>query len=72
MDIQHNQYALYHPSAEALSSMIVDLPYKVTNSLVVNCTIYFMANLRREAGPFFFFLLIACTYTRLSFLWQKR
>jgi ABC-type multidrug transport system permease subunit len=37
---QHNRYALYHPSAEALSSMIVDLPYKITNSIVVNSTLY--------------------------------
>jgi hypothetical protein len=37
---QHNRYALYHPSAEALSSMIVDLPYKIINSIVVNSTLY--------------------------------
>jgi ABC-type multidrug transport system permease subunit len=61
--------------------MIVDIPYKVTNSLVVNSTLYckfeltnskgtaanlmflpsVMANLRREPGPFFFFLLVAFT-----------
>jgi ATP-binding cassette subfamily G (WHITE) protein 2 (PDR) len=52
---------LYHPSAEALSAMIVDLPYKITNSLVVNTTLYFMANLRREPGPYFYFLLIGFT-----------
>jgi ATP-binding cassette subfamily G (WHITE) protein 2 (PDR) len=62
-NLKHNRYALYHPSAEALSSLIVDLPYKITNSLVVNSTLYFMTNLRREPGPFFFFLLIACTYS---------
>ncbi|KAH8727674.1 opaque-specific ABC transporter CDR3 [Phaeosphaeriaceae sp. PMI808] len=60
---KHNRYALYHPSAEALSSMIVDLPYKITNSLIVNSTLYFMANLRREPGAFFFFLLVAFTMT---------
>lgn len=41
--------------------MIVDLPYKVTNSIIVNSTLYFMANLRREPGPFFYFLLVAFT-----------
>ena len=41
--------------------MIMDLPYKITNALVVNSTLYFMANLRREAGPFFFFFLVAFT-----------
>lgn len=43
--------------------MITDLPYKILNSLVVNSVLYFMANLRREAGPFFFFWLIAFTMT---------
>jgi ABC-type multidrug transport system permease subunit len=60
---KHNRYALYHPSAEAMASMIMDLPYKILNSLIVNCTLYFMANLRRDAGAFFFFYLIAFTMT---------
>lgn len=55
---KHSRYALYHPSAEALASTIVSLPYKILNSIIVNSTIYFMSNLRREPGPFFFFLLI--------------
>lgn len=41
--------------------MIVDLPYKITNSILVNTTLYFMANLRREPGAFFYFLLVAFT-----------
>ncbi|KAM0278525.1 hypothetical protein ACHAQH_005092 [Verticillium albo-atrum] len=55
---KHNRYALYHPSAEALAAMIVDLPYKTVNSILTNLTIYFMCNLRREVGPFFFFFLV--------------
>lgn len=55
---KHNRYALYHPSAEALSSMIFDLPYKVLNSALVNTTLYFMAGLRLDAGAFFFFYLL--------------
>jgi ABC-type multidrug transport system permease subunit len=55
---KHNRYALYHPSAEALSSMVVDLPYKTVNALICNIVLYFMCNMRREAGPFFFFLLV--------------
>lgn len=39
--------------------MIVDLPYKITNAVIVNTTLYFMAGLRRDAGSFFFFFLIA-------------
>lgn len=56
---KHNRYAFYHPSAEALASMIADIPYKVANALVVNVTLYFMTNLRREPGPFFFYFLIS-------------
>ncbi|KAI1775922.1 ABC-2 type transporter-domain-containing protein [Hypoxylon cercidicola] len=55
---KHSRYALYHPSAEAVASMLCDMPYKVANSIVFNITLYFMTNLRREPGAFFFFLLI--------------
>ncbi|CAH0002311.1 unnamed protein product [Clonostachys byssicola] len=60
---KHARYALYHPSAEALSSLVVSLPYKITNAIICNITLYFMGNLRREPGPFFFFLLIIFTTT---------
>ncbi|SPO07503.1 probable ABC1 transport protein [Cephalotrichum gorgonifer] len=54
---KHARYALYHPSAEAVASMVMDLPYKIANSIVFNLVLYFMTNLRREPGAFFFFLL---------------
>ncbi|KAK6345067.1 hypothetical protein TWF718_007006 [Orbilia javanica] len=60
---KHNRYALYHPSAEALSSFVMDLPYKITNGLITNIILYFTTGLRREAGPFFFFFLISFTMT---------
>lgn len=60
---KHKRYAFYHPSAEALSSIVIDLPYKIVNALCVNLTLYFMTNLRREPGPFFFFFLISFTTT---------
>ncbi|KAK0628794.1 ABC-2 type transporter-domain-containing protein [Bombardia bombarda] len=56
---KHDRYALYHPSAEAVASMLCDLPYKIMNCITFNLTLYFMTNLRREAGAFFFFLLIS-------------
>ncbi|OJJ98431.1 hypothetical protein ASPACDRAFT_61942 [Aspergillus aculeatus ATCC 16872] len=31
---KHARYALYHPSAEAISSMIMDLPFKVLNAIL--------------------------------------
>jgi ATP-binding cassette, subfamily G (WHITE), member 2, PDR len=54
---KHTRYAFYHSSLEALASMVVDLPYKIVNTILVNTTVYFMGNLRREPGPFFFFML---------------
>ncbi|KXH68485.1 ABC-2 type transporter [Colletotrichum salicis] len=56
---KHNQYALYYQSAEAISSYITELPYKITNVFTFNSILYFMANLNREAGPFFFFCLVS-------------
>ncbi|KAH6697541.1 ABC-2 type transporter [Plectosphaerella plurivora] len=60
---KHARYALYRPSAEAFASMVSDLPYKLLNSLFINMVVYFMANLRRVPGPFFFFLLFSFTIT---------
>ena len=56
---KHTRYALYHPSAEAFASMLTDMPYKICNSIFFNLTLYFLTNLRREPGAFFFFLLIS-------------
>ncbi|KAI0417832.1 ABC-2 type transporter-domain-containing protein [Xylaria grammica] len=56
---KHSRYALYHPAAEAVSSMLCDLPYKVINTIVFNTSLYFLTNLRREPGAFFFFLLFS-------------
>ncbi|KAF5860802.1 hypothetical protein ETB97_001022 [Aspergillus alliaceus] len=51
------RYAMYHPFAEAIASMLCDMPYKITNAIIFNLTLYFMTNLRREPGAFFVFLL---------------
>ncbi|EME44726.1 ABC transporter-like protein [Dothistroma septosporum NZE10] len=56
---KHSRYALYHPSAEAFASMLTDMPYKIVNAIIFNITLYFMVGLRREPGPFFFFLLVS-------------
>ncbi|KAF4498000.1 ATPase, partial [Fusarium agapanthi] len=55
---KHDRYAMYHPSSEAVASMLCDMPYKILNAFMYNLTLYFMTNLRREPGPFFFFLFI--------------
>ncbi|KAL2852094.1 ABC-2 type transporter-domain-containing protein [Aspergillus pseudoustus] len=53
------RYAMYHPFAEAIASMLCDLPYKTLNTITFNVPLYFMTNLRRELGPFFVFLLFS-------------
>ncbi|GJC84732.1 ZEB2-regulated ABC transporter 1 [Colletotrichum liriopes] len=60
---KHNRYAFYHQSAEAVSSYIMDLPYKVTNAVIFNTTIYFLVHLRRDPGSYFFFLLTSFILT---------
>ncbi|KAJ6631165.1 ABC transporter CDR4 [Mycena sp. CBHHK59/15] len=60
---KHTAYALYHPFAEAVSSMLCDLPAKMLTATIVNVTIYFMTNLRREPGAFFIFYLFSITCT---------
>lgn len=64
---KQNRYAFYHQSAQAISSYMIDLPYKIVNMFVFNIIIYFMANLRREPGAFFFF----CLTTFISTLAQS-
>ncbi|KAJ5627684.1 ABC multidrug transporter C [Penicillium lividum] len=53
------RYAMYHPFAEAVASMLCDMPYKLLNTVTFNVTLYFMTNLRREPGAFFVFLLFS-------------
>ena len=60
---KHGRYALYHPSAEGVASMLTDVPYKILNAITFNVPLYFLTNLRREADAFFFFLLISFTIT---------
>jgi ABC-type multidrug transport system ATPase subunit len=56
---KHTRYGFYHSSAEAFSSILVDMPYKIANSILYNLIMYFMTNLRREPGAYFFFLLVS-------------
>ncbi|KAJ3024293.1 hypothetical protein HKX48_003118 [Thoreauomyces humboldtii] len=60
---KHERYALYKPSAEAIASMLTDLPAKILNAIFFNVTIYFMTNLRRTASAFFFFVFTAFVLT---------
>ncbi|CAK7227501.1 Multidrug resistance protein [Sporothrix eucalyptigena] len=52
---KHVRYAFHHASAESFSSILVDMPYKISNSICYNLIIYFMTNLNRHPGNFFYF-----------------
>ncbi|EGW34906.1 multidrug resistance protein CDR1 [Spathaspora passalidarum NRRL Y-27907] len=60
---KHRKYALYRPSADAIASVIFELPIKFMMSITFNLIFYFMINLRREPGRFFYYWLMAiwCT-----------
>ncbi|KAH8651482.1 ABC-2 type transporter-domain-containing protein [Tricladium varicosporioides] len=56
---KHIQFALYHPSAEAVASMLCDLPNKFLLTTFFNIPFYFMANMRRTPSAFFTFYIFA-------------
>lgn len=60
---KHSRYGFYHASAEAFSSVLVDMPYKISNAICYNLIIYFMTHLRREPGAFFFFFFTSFLMT---------
>ncbi|KAJ5511411.1 CDR ABC transporter [Penicillium expansum] len=60
---KHRKYALYHPSAEAISAYIVELPSKILLAVVFNLIIYFLPHLRRTPAHFFIFFLFSATTT---------
>ena len=55
---KQSRYAFYHPSAESYASVLVDLPLKIVSTISFNLVFYFMTNLNREPGNFFFYLLV--------------
>ncbi|KAG5941673.1 hypothetical protein E4U53_007373 [Claviceps sorghi] len=60
---KHASYAFYHPSAEAAGGVMADVPVKLVTAVVFNIVLYFLAELRREAGPFFLYFLITYVAT---------
>jgi ATP-binding cassette subfamily G (WHITE) protein 2 (PDR) len=60
---KHKKYALYRPSADALASIVSELPVKLVMSMSFNFVFYFMVNFRRNPGRFFFYWLMCgwCT-----------
>ncbi|KAK9456593.1 ABC-2 type transporter-domain-containing protein [Dipodascopsis uninucleata] len=67
---KQKSYAFYMPAAEALSSMVSDLPLKLVTAVCFNLILYFLANLNRTPGQFFlylFFILIVTQVMKVFF-----
>ncbi|KAL2847588.1 ABC-2 type transporter-domain-containing protein [Aspergillus pseudodeflectus] len=60
---KQSRYAFYHPFAEAIASMLTDMPYKLINSFTFNLPIYFLSHLRREPGAFFTYWIFSLVTT---------
>lgn len=60
---KHKKFALYRPAADAVASIITDLPTKFLISVGFNFILYFIVDLRRSAGHFFFYWLVNFTCT---------
>lgn len=60
---KHKTYAFYHPSADALASIITELPSKFMIAVGFNLIYYFLVNFRRTPGHFFFYFLVSLTST---------
>ena len=54
---KHKGFAIYHPFADSLTSIFADWPFKFLNVLIFDVIVYFMVDLKKEAGAFFVFLL---------------
>lgn len=54
---KHKNYLLYHALADAIGQYISALPVVAANSITFLIVLYFLTNMKREAGPFFINLL---------------
>ncbi|KAK9475786.1 ABC-2 type transporter-domain-containing protein [Lipomyces japonicus] len=55
---KHKRFAFYHPAAEALSFIFSTFPVKFVAMILFDLILYFISNLNRKPGQFFFFMLI--------------
>ncbi|CEP62345.1 pleiotropic drug resistance family ABC transporter LALA0_S05e03554g [Lachancea lanzarotensis] len=62
---KHKRYSLYHPAADAMASVISEIPAKLVTSVAFNLALYFLCNFKREAGAFFFYFLMTMVATFL-------
>ena len=68
---KQSKYAFYHPFAEAIASMICDLPTQIGTTIFFDLTLYFMTNLRRTPGHFFVFFVFTFAVTLAMSMWFR-
>ncbi|KAF2267150.1 hypothetical protein CC78DRAFT_512384 [Lojkania enalia] len=68
---KHHSYAMYHPFVDALATMVAQYPLKMFNILSFTVIIYFLANLKRESGAFFLFVLFVYLSTLTMTTWFR-
>ncbi|CAN3358760.1 protein Snq2p [Diutina catenulata] len=54
---KHKNYSMYHASTDAIAQFIQMLPVSLLNTITFIIVIYFLTNLKREAGKFFLVVL---------------
>lgn len=57
--MKQSNYKLYHPAAFALADAVSFIPVSVLTNIAFCLILYFLANLKREAGKFFTFVLFS-------------
>jgi len=50
---KHKSQALYHPAADALATLIADIPVKLLSTTIFDIILYFMTGLSRTGGSNF-------------------
>ncbi|KAI8367388.1 ABC-2 type transporter-domain-containing protein [Choanephora cucurbitarum] len=55
---KHKHYALYHPSAFYIATVVADIPLAIVQVIIFEICVYFMMGLVMEAGRFFTFAII--------------
>jgi ATP-binding cassette subfamily G (WHITE) protein 2 (SNQ2) len=68
---KHHAYSMYHPYVDALATMISQYPIKIINIMLFTVIVYFMADLKKEAGPFFLFVVFTYLTTVTMTAWFR-
>lgn len=65
--LKHKNFSFYRPSAYAIAQTVVDVPVVITQVVIFDVIIYWMAGLAQTASQFFISLLILFTVTMATY-----